>query len=260
MNSPTVCVSYLRTIVRGMALFAVAALLVGAATGAAGSCSRLPCHQHSDSLSRLENVTPVTPATLEETESEDEGGDTPPANILANLGYHGPEIEPWRELEYVLGRLWDDGREFTVYMIVHYLRLINDERLNDPVAQVALSMARIYENGTTRISPPAWWSAWVDDLLLRWRRCMREARRQEGEVTELMQRGPALSSRRPELWLRYMEQLSEYPDAVRAVVFRGLAGWLRESRRIRATTFCTGRHATRCGFRPRHHLPGMHGR
>ena len=35
-------------------------------------------------------------------------------------------------------------------------------------------------------------------------------------------------SRRPALWLRYMEQLAEYPDSIRAAVFRGLAGWLRE--------------------------------
>ena len=93
----------------------VTAVLAMLVLGAAASCGRFSGNLYAEPLRYFDNVTPVEPATMEETESEEEDPATPPANALANLGYQGPEMEPWAELEFVLGRLWDDGREVTVY-------------------------------------------------------------------------------------------------------------------------------------------------
>ena len=189
---------------------------------AGASCGLLPANPRFDLC--YPNGTLELPAETENTDSEEEGPETPPANVLENLGYRGPAITPWAELDYVMGHLWEDGREFTVYMIIHHLQGIHEEMPDDPVARVALAMVRRYADGTTRISPPAWWASWLEDLLVRW---LRLGRDDNGEAIVLVQRGPPLGSRRPALWLRYMDQMAEYPDSIRAVVFRGLAGWLR---------------------------------
>ena len=199
------------------------------------SCGNLdPCH-HSRLRDALdENVNATPPATLAmldpEAENQVFGPPTPTMHTLEGLDYQGPPMMPWREIDYVLELLWMDGREFTVYMILHYLRTRRDETPRDPAIESALLIAQPFDDGVTRISPPPCWANWVDDVLARWTMTFGDVEqgRPDEEEHVLMQQGTPATTRRPTLWTRYMEQLAEFPEAVRAVVFRGLAGWLRE--------------------------------
>ena len=172
------------------------------------------------------------PATL--AESDDEGvwgpATPPPAGPGEFLG--APEDPPpWEELSDVVGRLWDEGQETLVYMLVYDLETRLQETQEDEVLATAFMTIRAYGDGITRLLPAQGWTDWMSDLLRRWRIALwwqrRDRPRRQVEEVDFMQRSMAMGPRRPAVWLRYMEQLSEYLEGVRAVVYRGLEAWLR---------------------------------
>ena len=81
----------------------------------------------------------------------------------------------------------------------------------------------------------------MSDLLRRWRIAVwwhRDRPRRQLDEVDFMQRSMAMGPRRPAVWLRYVEQLSEYPEGVRAVVYRGLEAWLRRQMEAGGPRLC----------------------
>ena len=193
------------------------ALTLAAAVGAWASCASSAAARPA-LCARRDDLHPPAPATVWTSDNEDdvEGPPTPPPMVLNTFGYDGPTLSPWSEMEFVFNRLWDDGREVTIYMMIHYLEGMVDDDPEDQITRMALTMARRFGAGVTRIAPPDWWRTWLEDVLGRWRLGVRQARllRQtagRGDEVVLMQRARPQRASRPELWRRYMEQMGDYP-------------------------------------------------
>ena len=210
--------------------------------GARASCG---WHDATTVPLRHSNSTQPMPAMVES--SDEEGVFGPPApqpeeDDGTAVDLNG-DLHPWEELMDVIGRLWSEGREILVYMLIYDLEIRHHEAPEDEVIEAALGAIRNYGDGVTRLLPTRWWTTWMDDLLRRWRVARWRQRhvrpRREPEETSLMQRSGTVTARRPAVWTRYLDQLAEYPEGVRAIVFQGLAAWLRQQVDDNGPRMCT---------------------
>ena len=181
-------------------------------------------------LRRQDDREPEVPAEVmvennEEGIDDVEGPATPPPDMWGNRRMEGPRPnDPWMEMEAIIGDLWEAGQEFTVYMLIRHLDLILE---NHPTDRVRRLVGAYGDGLTRRIAPPAWWAAWMDDLL---RRChdLDDAAPHalEGDETGFMQSLGGGGHRRPGAWSNVVGQLRDYPTSI-PVVLRRIAAWIR---------------------------------
>ena len=180
----------------------------------------------------------LPPGQVEETESdgdsEDErvfGPPTPP-QMIAQLGLDPDRPqEPWEELMTVVGHLWDEGSEHTVFMVVHHLREAARECAHELVIPLrdALRMLAPYDDGVTRTRLPQWWAGWLDNVLGRWvarRQYLLSRSASSHDEVALVQTTPG--NPRPILWRDLFRQVQDYPKAIQGIVSRRLRKWVRD--------------------------------
>ena len=158
-------------------------------------------------------------------------GPPTPLNVIEQLGLDpGRPQEPWEELMTVVGHLWDEGCEYTVYMMIYHLQLMARDcppELSVPLRD-ALRMLQPYDDGVTRTRLPRWWSDWLDRTLSRWasRRHLLLNMASTEDAAAFVQTTPGQT--RPPLWRDLLHQVREYPPGIQGVVSRRLRRWVRE--------------------------------
>ena len=143
--------------------------------------------------------------------------------MIEQLGLDpGRPQEPWEELMTVVGHLWNEGREYTVYMMIYHLRRKARDcpaELSVPVRD-ALRMLEPYDDGVTRTCLPRWWSDWPDRTLSMWasRKQLLLSMAATEDVVTLVQTTPGQT--RPNLWRDLLCQVRDYPRGIQGVVSR----------------------------------------